>query len=40
MSLPVTETIHRGVLSLPISQVQTVEETKQVIAAVNDYLDP
>jgi len=36
-SLPVTEAIHREVLSLPISPVMTDDEVNQVIDAVNAY---
>lgn len=37
LSLPVTEQIHREVLSLPISPVMTDEEISRVIEAVNDF---
>ena len=36
-SLPVTEQIHREVLSLPISPVMTDEEVEQVVKAVNGF---
>lgn len=35
MRLPVTEKIHNEVLSLPISQVMTMEEVSEVVKAVN-----
>lgn len=38
LSLPVTEKIHREVLSLPISPVQTLEETKEVVEALNKFV--
>lgn len=37
LSLPVTELLHRQVLSLPISPVLTDEEAKQIVNAVNEY---
>lgn len=37
LSLPVTERIHREILSLPISPVMTDEEVQQVIDAVNSF---
>jgi dTDP-4-amino-4,6-dideoxygalactose transaminase len=37
MSLPTTEKIHDDVLSLPISQVMTLEEAKKVTEALNQY---
>lgn len=37
MSLLITEQIHREVISLPISPVQTVEQTKYVIDIINKY---
>ncbi len=37
LSLPLTETIHREVLSLPISPVMTQEEISTVIGAVNAF---
>lgn len=36
-SLPVTEKIHREVLSLPISPVMTDEEIKRVVQVINEY---
>ncbi len=37
LSLPVSEQIHREVISLPISPVQTSEQTRYVIDVVNKY---
>lgn len=37
LSLPITEQIHREVLSLPISPVMTDQEAKQVIDIINKY---
>jgi dTDP-4-amino-4,6-dideoxygalactose transaminase len=37
LSLPVTEKIHTEVLSLPISQVMTLEEAKIVAKAINNF---
>lgn len=37
LSLPITERIHREVLSLPISPVMTDDEVQQVIDAVNSF---
>ncbi len=37
-SLPITESIHREVLSLPISPVMTDDEVTRVIGAVNSFL--
>jgi len=37
MNLPITEQIHREVLSLPISQVMNNEQVCEVISAVNSY---
>jgi len=37
VSLPITEQIHREVLSLPISPVQTLEQTQYVIDVINRY---
>lgn len=37
LSFPVTERMHREVLSLPISPVMTEREVQQVIEAVNEY---
>lgn len=34
---PITEAIHREVLSLPISPVLTEEETKRIVEAINSY---
>ncbi len=36
-SYPVTEEIHRTILSLPISPVMTQEEVKSVVEAINEY---
>ncbi len=38
LSLPITEQIHREVISLPISPVQTLEQSQYVIDVVNKYL--
>lgn len=40
MELPITESIHRRVVSLPISPVMSEGEVAKVIEAVNQYLDP
>ncbi len=37
LKLPITEQIHREVLSLPISQVMTQDEVKAVVRAINDF---
>ncbi len=37
LKLPITEQIHDDVLSLPISPVQTVEETKKIITLLNKF---
>lgn len=37
LSFPITEKIHREIISLPISPVMTAEEIKQVVDAVNGY---
>lgn len=37
LSLPITEEIHRTIISLPISPVMTDEEVKQVVEVVNKY---
>lgn len=37
LSLPITEEIHRTVMSLPISPVMTDEEVKKVVEVVNEY---
>jgi dTDP-4-amino-4,6-dideoxygalactose transaminase len=37
LSLPVSEQIHREVISLPISPVQMLEQTQYVIDLVNTY---
>lgn len=37
LSLPITEEIHREVLSLPISPVLTAEEVQTVVDAINSY---
>ncbi len=39
LELPITETIHQEVLSLPISHVMTKDEVEMVVAAVNAYKD-
>ncbi|MFJ7825271.1 DegT/DnrJ/EryC1/StrS family aminotransferase [Psychrobacillus sp. NPDC096623] len=38
MKLPISEQIHSEVLSLPLSQVQTIEETNEIIKALNNFL--
>ena len=38
LSLPVTEKISKEVLSLPISQVQTVEDTKRIVKILNEFI--
>lgn len=37
LSFPITEKIHREVLSLPISPVLTIEEAKEVVILINKY---
>ncbi|MBA4695975.1 MAG: DegT/DnrJ/EryC1/StrS family aminotransferase [Legionella sp.] len=37
MSFPITEKIHREVISLPISPVQTQEQTEYIIEIINQY---
>ena len=37
ISYPVTEEIHKTILSLPISPVMTKEEVKSVVEAINEY---
>jgi len=37
LNLPVTEQIHREVLSLPISQVMTQDEAEQVVRVINSF---
>ena len=37
LNLPITEKIHREIISLPISQVMTDEEIQQVTKIVNNY---
>lgn len=37
LSLPISEQIHQEVLSLPISPVQTVEQTEYIIDKINNY---
>ena len=37
LSLPVTEKIHKEVMSLPISPVMTDEEVKKVVEVVNEF---
>lgn len=39
ISLPITEQIHAQELSLPMSQVLTMEEVKEVVRVVNEYLN-
>lgn len=36
-SYPISETIHNNVLSLPISGVQGMEETRKIVEALNEY---
>jgi len=38
LSLPVTEKISKEVLSLPISQVQTVEDTERIVRILNEFI--
>lgn len=37
MSFPVSEEIHKTIISLPVSPVMTLEETKKVVEVVNGY---
>ena len=37
LSLPVTEKIHKEVMSLPISPVMTDDEVKKVVEVVNEF---
>ena len=37
LSYPISEQIHEEVISLPISQVQTIEQTRYVIDIINNY---
>lgn len=37
LKLPVTEQIHRDVLSLPISQVMTLDDAEEVVKVINDF---
>lgn len=37
LSYPITEKIHQNVLSLPISQVMTIEEVKKVVEIINKF---
>jgi len=37
LSFPITEKIHREVISLPISGVQTLEDTKIIVEAINNF---
>lgn len=37
LDLPITEMIHREVLSLPISQVMTIDEAEKVVKIINKY---
>ena len=36
-SFPISETIHNEILSLPISGIQSLEDTKKIVAALNAY---
>ncbi len=36
-SYPITEKIHKEVLSLPISGVQSIEDTRKIICAINEF---
>ena len=38
LSLPVTEKISKEVFSLPISQVQTVEDTERIVRILNEFI--
>ena len=38
LSFPITEKIHREVLSLPISPVQSMEDTKYIVNTINAYV--
>ena len=38
LSLPITEKIHNEVLSLPISQVQTIDDTKKIVGILNKFI--
>jgi dTDP-4-amino-4,6-dideoxygalactose transaminase len=37
LSLPITEKIHREVVSIPISPVLTMEDAKQIVSVINQY---
>ena len=37
LSFPITELIHKEILSLPISPVQSIEETMQIVRVLNEY---
>jgi len=37
LTYPITERIHKEVLSLPISPVQSIEETIQIVSVLNEY---
>ncbi len=37
LSFPITEQIHNEILSLPISGVQSIDDTKAVVEAINDF---
>ena len=37
LSFPITEQIHNEIISLPISQVMTDKEAKELVKAVNDH---
>ena len=39
LDLPITTKIHDEVLSLPISQVQTIKDTKKIVKIINGYKD-
>jgi dTDP-4-amino-4,6-dideoxygalactose transaminase len=36
-SYPISEQIHDAVLSLPISGVQSLDDTKRIVGIINDY---
>jgi dTDP-4-amino-4,6-dideoxygalactose transaminase len=38
LSYPITEQIHREILSIPISPVMTIEEIKKVVEVINSYV--
>ena len=37
LSFPITEKIHKEILSLPISGVMTPEEIKRIVKIINNY---